>query len=63
MGSTITSKNKNVGSSNLPSSKSYIWEEYLSDCKNNSLLSYEINQKTLTYNKVTFKNIILYLYT
>ena len=50
MGSTITSKNKNVGSSNLPSSKSYIWEEYLSDCKNNSLLSYEINQKTLTYN-------------
>ena len=41
-----------VASSNskLPSSISYIWEEYISDCKSNSTLSYEMNQKSLTYN-------------
>ena len=45
----IGSKAKKAGDSNLPESINYIWEEYISDCKNNSFLSYEINQKTLTY--------------
>ena len=48
MGSTGVNAKK-TGDNNLPESINYIWEEYISDCKNNSLLSYEINQKTLTY--------------
>ena len=47
MGAKFSLANAN---SKLPSSLSYIWEEYISDCKSNSALSYEMNQKTLTYN-------------
>ena len=51
MGSSFGTANVNkVGNSNLPESINYIWEEYISDSKNNSLLSYEMNQKSLTYN-------------
>ena len=49
MGSGVGSANAKVGNKNLPESINYIWEEYIADCKNNSLLSYEMNQKTLTY--------------
>ena len=47
MGSKFSLASSN---SKLPSSISYIWEEYISDCKSNSTYSYEMNQKTLTYN-------------
>ena len=49
MGSGVGSATAKVGIKNLPESINYIWEEYISDSKNNSLLSYEMNQKTLTY--------------
>ena len=51
MGGSFGTANINkVGNTNLPESINYIWEEYISDSKNNSLLSYEMNQKSLTYN-------------
>ena len=49
MGSGVGSATAKVGIKNLPESINYIWEEYIADSKNNSLLSYEMNQKTLTY--------------
>ena len=49
MGNGVGSNVAKVGNINLPESINYIWEEYISDSKNNSLLSYEMNQKTLTY--------------
>ena len=49
MGSGVGSAATKVGIKNLPESINYIWEEYIADSKNNSLLSYEMNQKTLTY--------------
>ena len=49
MGSSQSNLNK-VGNTNLPESINYIWEEYISDSQNNSLLQYEMNQKALTYN-------------
>ena len=50
MGSGVGSAATKVGIKNLPESINYIWEEYISDSKNNPLLSYEMNQKSLTYN-------------
>ena len=49
MGSGVGSAAAKAGNKNLPESINYIWEEYIADSKNNSLLSYEMNQKTLTY--------------
>ena len=49
MGSSQSNLNK-AGNTNLPESINYIWEEYISDSQNNSLLQYEMNQKALTYN-------------
>ena len=50
MGTSLGANVNKVGNTNLPESINYIWEEYISDSKNNSLLSYEMNQKSLTYN-------------
>ena len=49
MGSGVGSAATKVGIKNLPESINYIWEEYISDSKNNPLLSYEMNQKSLTF--------------
>ena len=40
MGSGVGSAKTKVGNKNLAESINYIWEEYISDSKNNSLLSY-----------------------
>jgi len=49
MGTGVGSAATKVGNKNLPESINYIWEEYIADSKSNSLLSYEMNQKTLQY--------------
>jgi len=38
---------------NFPETINYIWDEYISDSKNNTLLSFEMNQKSLSYNNKT----------
>ena len=53
MGSSFGTTNVNkVGNSNLPESISYIWEEYISDSKNNSLLSDIINHYISKMNQI-----------
>ena len=58
--SNRTTIKNTVKYSNLPESISYIWDEYLSNCKNNSTLFYEMNQKAITYkNKILSFDMII----